>query len=252
MTALITGASGGIGRDMALELSRMGYSLILVARSKEKLEKLKSELETEAELFTMDLSDEKNCYELYEKTKDKNIDILINNAGYGLFGDIDTIPLEDEINMLSLNVRALHILTKLFLMDFIKRDSGRILNVSSMAGLMLGGPLLTSYYATKAYVSSFTRGIYQELKDKKSSVTISQLCPGPVSTGFNKRAGVSSFSVKSLDSEYVAKYAIKKMFRGKLTIVPGFIMKCGVFFSRFASEKMILKITQGLQKKKGQ
>jgi len=152
--------------------------------------------------------------------------------------------------MIDLNIKSVQILTKLFLSDFINKDSGRILNVSSSAGLTIGGPLFASYYATKAYVSSLTRGIYGELKSIKSKVTISHLCPGPVDTGFNKRAGISKFSSKPLDSRYVAEYGIKKMLKGKLTIIPGAKMKIAMFFSKFVSEKLMLRILMSFQKGK--
>ncbi|MBQ8727339.1 MAG: SDR family NAD(P)-dependent oxidoreductase [Oscillospiraceae bacterium] len=250
MKALITGASGGIGRDMAIILSNMGYDLILVARSKDKLDELKEEISTKCTIIATDLSDEQNCFDLYKKTKDENIDILINNAGYGIHGYFKDSPIENDLNMINLNVKSVQILTKLFLNDFIEKDSGRILNVSSSAGLTIGGPLFASYYATKAYVSSLTRGIYGELKSVKSNVTISHLCPGPVDTGFNKRAGISKFSSKPLDSKYVSEYAINKMLKGKLTIIPGFKMKVAMFFSKFVGEKLMLRILMSFQKGK--
>lgn len=250
MKALITGASGGIGRDMAIILSHMGYNLILVARNEDKLNELKKELDTECIIIATDLSVEQNCFDLYEKTKNENIDILINNAGYGIHGYFKNSPLENDLDMINLNVKSVQILTKLFLNDFIEKDSGRILNVSSSAGLTIGGPLFASYYATKAYVSSLTRGIYGELKATGSKVTISHLCPGPVDTGFNKRAGISKFSSKPLESRYVAEYAIKKMLKGKLTIIPGFKMKAAMFFSKFIGEKLMLRILMSFQKGK--
>ncbi|MBR6695034.1 MAG: SDR family NAD(P)-dependent oxidoreductase [Oscillospiraceae bacterium] len=250
MKALITGASGGIGRDMAIILSNMGYDLILVARNEEKLNELKKELDTESIIIATDLSVEQNCFDLYEKTKNENIDILINNAGYGIHGYFKNSPLENDLDMINLNIKSVQILTKLFLNDFIEKDSGRILNVSSSAGLTIGGPLFASYYATKAYVSSLTRGVYGELKATGSKVTISHLCPGPVDTGFNKRAGISKFSSKPLESRYVAEYAIKKMLKGKLTIIPGFKMKLAIFFSKFVGEKLMLRILMSFQKGK--
>ena len=235
---------------MAIILSEMGYDLILVARSEDKLNELKEEISTNCIVIATDLSVDKNCFDLYKKTKDENIDILINNAGYGIHGYFKDSPLENDLNMIDLNVKSVQILTKSFLNDFIKKDSGRILNVSSSAGLTIGGPLFASYYATKAYVSSLTRGIYGELKSIKSKVTISHICPGPVDTGFNKKAGISKFSSKPLDSRYVAEYAIKKMLKGKLTIIPGAKMKIAMFFSKFISEKLMLDILMSFQKGK--
>ena len=250
MKALITGASSGIGRDMAIILANMGYDLILVARNENKLNELKKEISTDCTIIPMDLSIEHSCFDLYNKIKNKNIDVLINNAGYGIHGYFKDTPIENDINMIDLNVKSVQILTKLFLNDFIQKNSGRIMNVSSSAGLTIGGPLFASYYATKSYVSSLTRGIYGELKAIRSKVTISHLCPGPVDTGFNKRAGISKFSSKPLDSKYVAEYAINKMFKGKLTIIPGFKIKVAMFFSKFIGEKLMLDILMSFQKGK--
>lgn len=121
MKALITGASSGIGRDMAIVLSNIGYDLILVARSEDKLNELKKEILTKCIVIATDLSDEQNCFDLYKKTKDENIDILINNAGYGIHGYFKDGSIENDINMINLNVKSVQILTKLFLNDFIKK-----------------------------------------------------------------------------------------------------------------------------------
>ena len=141
------------------------------------------------------------------------------------------------------------IVSKLFLKDFIKRDSGYILNVASMAGLMSGGPMLSSYYASKSYVFKLSAAIYEELRRSKSNVSISVLCPGPVDTGFNNRAGVS-FSAKSCDSYKTSEYALKNMFRKKLIIVMGTRMKLAVFGKRFVSEKLLTAITYNYQNNK--
>ena len=148
MLALITGASSGMGRDMARILSKMGYDLILVARRRERLLELKKELDTNVTVISMDLSIVQNNYKLYEKVKNKNIDILINNAGFGLFGEFVKTEIETELKMIDLNVVAYHILTKLFLQDFVRKDKGYILNVCSSAGFM-AGPRMATYYATK-------------------------------------------------------------------------------------------------------
>ena len=134
--------------------------------------------------------------------------MLVNSAGYGIFGEFDKTDLDDEIDMINVNVTALHILTKLFLRDFKKRDKGYILNVASVAGFMTG-PLLSSYYASKNYVVRLSLAIYEELRRSHSNVKITVLCPGPVDTNFNSRAGVN-FSVKPVNADYVAEYALKK------------------------------------------
>jgi short-subunit dehydrogenase len=248
MKALITGASSGMGADMARVLVSEGYEVILVARRKTKLEKLVKELGDKATFIVKDISSTYNCMELYNEVKNENIDILINNAGFGMFGNFNETNLEKELDMIDLNVKSLHTLTKLFLKDFIKKDQGYILNVGSSAGFM-PGPLMATYYATKNYVVSLTLGIYEELKKQGSNVSISCLCPGPVDTEFNKVARVH-FSIKGLNSMDVAKYAIKKMFDEKLIIVPSLSMKLGLFFTRFISRKSLLKITYNIQERK--
>lgn len=249
MNVLITGASSGIGRDMARIFHKMGHQLFLVARRENLLEDLKSELDGKPEIISLDLSSEKNCFELYERLKDKNIDILINNAGFGVFGEFDKSPLSRELKLIDVNIRALHILTKKFLSDFEEKNSGYILNVASSAAF-LSGPLLSSYYGSKAYVLRLTTAIYEELRQKKSNVYVGVLCPGPVDTEFNQTAGVR-FNLKSLKSKDVAEYAIKKMFNKKLIIVPGFSIKMGIFFQRFVPTKLLLKISYNIQRSKG-
>lgn len=248
MKALITGASSGIGRDIAVVLSKKGYDLILVARNKKKLEYLKTKLKTNIKIISMDLSIEKNCFLLYDSVKYEKIDILINNAGYGVFGEFCKTDLKTELNMIDLNIKAVHILTKLFLKDFKKRNAGRILNVASSAAF-LAGPLMASYYASKAYVLRLTQAIYEELKKEKSAVYVGVLCPGPVETNFNERANVN-FSIKGLKSREVAHYAVKKMMEGQLVIIPGLTMKAAYFAEKLTPEKLLLKIAYHMQRKK--
>lgn len=248
MKALVTGASGGIGRDLALILSRMGYDLILVSRDVSKMERVKKHFKTEVQIIGADLSLEKECFALYEAVKGQDIDIVVNNAGFGAFGRFWELPLERELNMLDLNVRAVHILTKLFLKDFREKDKGYILNVASSAGF-LAGPLMATYYATKNYVLRLTEGIYEELRREGSNVHICALCPGPVDTGFNDRAGVG-FALKGLRSFDVAKYAIKGMFAKKVVLIPGLAMKAAHFGERFLGEETLLKLAYYFQHKK--
>ena len=247
MKALITGASSGIGKDMAIYLDSLGYELILVARDEEKLKKLCGSL-NKAKYYAYDLCDVNNMYKLYEDTKNEKIDFLINNAGFGLFGYFDETDLDKELRMIDLNIKSVHVLTKLYLKDFIKRDSGHILNVASSAGFLVG-PYLSTYYASKNYVLKLTMAISEELSRKKSKVKISALCPGPVDTNFNKVAG-GSFNTKSAKSSYVSKYAIDKMFKNKLIIIPTLYMKLGIFFSKLAPTNLMLKIAYNIQNKK--
>lgn len=249
MKALITGASSGIGMEMAKILAKQKCELILVSRSREKLENLQRTLPTKSTIIVTDLSNEQKVKELYVVTRSEKIDILINNAGFGACGDFATLPIGKELEMINTNIKAVHILTKSFLRDMMERDSGYILNVSSSAGLMPGGPLMAAYYATKSYVASLTNGVWYELKNNKSNVSISLLCPGPVDTNFNKVANVQ-FSIKPMGAHIVADYAIKKMFKRKRIIIPGVKMKLTSFFSKFIPEKFLLKTTYKIQKRK--
>ena len=246
MKALITGASSGIGKEMALYLSSLGYDLVVVARSKERLNDLKKMVNTNVEIFEYDLSMVANCYKLYEELKGDEIDIVINNAGFGLLGDYTEDNLDTELNMIDLNIKALHILSNLFINN---KSTKYILNVASSAGLTKGGPLMSTYYATKSYVCNYSFALYEEARRRGDKVSISVLCPGPVDTNFNNRANVK-FNLKSLDAKYVARYAINKMFKHKLVIIPGTSVKVGMFLMKFLPIKTLLKITYKMQEKK--
>lgn len=248
MKALITGASSGIGRDIARELSSRGFDLILVARRKTRLESLKKELPTNVEIIVSDLSSTFNCMKLYDSIKEQDIDVVINNAGFGLAGEFNDTKLDKELDMIDLNIKAVHTLTKCFLNDFVKKDKGYILNVASSAAFQ-PGPLMATYYATKVYVLNLTTALYEELRQSKSNVYVGCLCPGPVDTEFDKVAKVE-FKLKSLSSEYVAKYAVEKMFKKKLIIIPGVQMKFVYYISKLAPRKLKLKITYHIQKRK--
>ena len=245
MQALITGATSGIGMAIAKELSKRGWSLILTGRNQEKLLELKETLPVPVEIFPLDLSKENAPFQLYDFCKGKRVDLLVNNAGFGVFGKFTETDLQEELELLSLNVRALHILTKLFLRDFKKRNSGRILNVASSAGF-LTGPLLSSYYASKNYVVRLTLAIAEELRHDKSRVIVSLLCPGPVDTNFNNRAGVQ-FRVKALSPEEVAREAVFGVLTGKLLIVPGLSIKLGLLASRLLPEQLLSRILYSVQ-----
>ncbi len=248
MKALITGASSGIGYSMAKYFNELEIDLILVGRNKEKLEELQKELKVNSKIIIIDLKDITKVKELYVLTRSEDIDILINNAGFGIFGEFSETDLNKEIEMIDVNIKAVHLLTKLFLKDMKKKNSGYIMNVSSSAAFG-PGPLMATYYATKAYVNNLTEAISEELRRSNSNVSISSLCPGPVDTNFNQVAGVK-FSVKPLKSDDVAKYAIDKMFQGKTVIVPGFLMKLTLFARRFAPKSLIRKVTYNIQKSK--
>lgn len=248
MKALVTGASSGIGYEISKYLAKRGYDIIVVSRNRQALENLKNEIKTNVQIVCMDLSIVDNCVKLYENFKDENIDVLINSAGFGMYGNFDILDMNKEIEMINVNILACDILTKLFLKDMKKRDSGYILNVGSIAGFM-PGPLMSSYYASKSYVVKLTQAIRKELKKSKSGVSVSVLCPGPVNTNFNNTAGVK-FAVRPLSSEYVAKYAVDMLFKKKLVIVPGFTIKLARFFSKFTPDNILAEITYYIQTKK--
>lgn len=180
--------------------------------------------------------------------KDENIDILINNAGFGLFGIFTEADLTRELEMIDLNIKAYHILTKLFLKDFVEKDKGYILNVASSAGFM-AGPRLSTYYATKNYVLKLTMAINEELRQSGSNVVVSALCPGPVNTNFNKVA-MGEFSIKEASPKYVAEYAIDKMFKKKMIIVPTLRIKLGIFLLRLIPYRLQLIYCYHIQGKK--
>lgn len=249
MKALITGASSGIGREIAKYLASMGYDLIVVARNTENLNKLRDELkDVSVRVITLDLCREQDSFDLYEHLKDEQIDFLVNNAGFGAYGKFTEVPLEKEIGLIHTNIVAVHVLTKLFLQDMVKRNSGYILNVGSAAGF-LAGPTFSSYYASKNYVVRLTQAIHEELRRDNINVKVSVLCPGPVQTNFNDVANVK-FCIRGLTPEYVAKYAVDKTLKGKMIITPGFEMKATKFLQHFVSEKALTRISYRVQQKK--
>ena len=247
-TALITGASSGIGRDLAILLSRRGYNLILVGRSLSRLETVLPKLShRRVQLLALDLSKEEHCSQLYRQCRGQ-VDLLVNNAGFGLFGEFSGTKLDTELNLLDLNVRAVHILTKLFLRDMVKQDRGAILNVASVAGY-LPGPLMATYYASKAYLLRLDLAIWKELKKRRSRVQISTLCPGPVDTGFNRRAGVQ-FAIPGRSSSWVAAYALEQLEKGKRVILPGWEAKAVAVLGKIAPDSLLLEGAWRMQRRK--
>ncbi len=246
MRAVITGASSGLGREFAMILDRMGYDIVAVARREERLLELKDSLKNNTEIRVLDLSCEEDCYKLFEEFPDA--EILINNAGFGVFGEFSKTDLDRELSMISVNIRALHILTKLYLRKMKKRNSGYILNVSSSAAFY-PGPLFSSYYASKAYVYRLSRAIMRELKKEKSKVSVSALCPGPVKTEFGDVADVH-FGIGGPSAKWVCEYAIKKMLSKKTVIVPGFLMKCTRVLSKILPDAIGERTVYLIQKKK--
>ena len=247
--AVITGASSGIGTEFARRLAKEGFPLVLVARRKDRLEQLAASLETECIVITADLSDMEECRRVMRELDSKEIEVFINNAGFGYCGETLNIETQTELDMIDVNVKAMHLFAKLALERMVKKDKGYVLNVASSAGLLPAGPYISAYYATKAYVTSFTRGVAEELRRKKSHVYIGCLCPGPVDTEFNRVANVE-FALKGISAYDCANYAVTQMFRKKVTIVPAFQMKALVVLSRFIPTKLYVRIAAKQQRKK--
>ena len=247
--AVITGASAGLGVEFAKQLSRKGYPLILIARRRNRLEKLAAQLKVECEVIPADLTQESECYRVWNQIKEKEIGIFINNAGFGGCGKFIESDLDTELNMVQLNIKTVHLFTKLVLQEMQKNNRGYILNVASCAGLMPGGPYMATYYATKAYVTSFTRAIAEELKEAGSNVYIGCLCPGPVATEFNQVAKVQ-FSLPEIKPDYCVRYALKQMIKRKVVIIPTFWMRCAMTLGRFLPGELYVQIAANQQAKK--
>ena len=244
--ALITGASSGIGASIAKRLSAMGYETILVARRKDRLEELKKELPSPSVVVAADLTDMSLVKSLAKDFPD--IDILVNNAGFGVYGEFTETDFDREDRMIDVNIRALHYLMKEYIPLMEKRGGGKILNVASSAAFF-SGPFLSSYYASKAYVLKLSRAIREELRRRKSPVTVSVLCPGPVETEFGEVSG-SNLGKKTLSADYVAKVSLSGLMKGKGVIVPGFTMKCSRVLSKIAPESLTVRMLYKIQKSK--
>ncbi|PWH85108.1 SDR family NAD(P)-dependent oxidoreductase [Brumimicrobium oceani] len=225
-TALITGASSGIGKEFAHIHAEKGGDLIVVARSIDKLNELKKELETKHKISVMviqkDLDSASAAQEVYDEVKSigKQVDYLINNAGFGGLGQFNQRDLANDIAMINLNITSLTALTHHFLQDFIQKNKGKILNVSSTASLM-AGPYQAVYYATKAYVTSFSNAIAEELKE--TNITISNLMPGPTASEFGKLSGMDKTQMfnNPVSARKVAEDGYNGMLKGQLDVLGG-------------------------------
>ncbi len=248
--AVVTGASSGLGFEFAKQLSERGYKIVLVARRKDKLEKVQKILKTESIVIQADLSDRDQCIKLVEKLKDKDVEVFINNAGFGDCGRFYETDISKELGMIDVNVTAVHILMKLMLMKMKQKVHGYILNVASSAGLFPGGPYMATYYATKAYVTSLTQAVAREMREARSELYIGALCPGPVDTEFNDVADVE-FALRGMSAKDCVSYALDQMFRKrKEIIVPTLRMKLAVFGTRLLPREQVIAMTGGQQKKK--
>lgn len=244
MKALITGASSGIGREIARVLSEKGWETVLVARRGDRLEELSRTLKTKSYIESCDITEKCECERLLEKYPD--IDMLVNSAGSGVYGEFSKTDLEREREMIELNVTALHILTKLYLKIFLEKNSGTILNIASSAGFF-SGPYFSSYYASKSYVLHLSEAISYEVRN--TGVCVSVLCTGPVATEFGKRDGIAD-GRGALTPEFTARRAVEGALKGKRIIFPDFKTRALIFFSRFIPRRILLKIVAKEQLKK--
>lgn len=252
---MITGASSGIGASFARKFAREGYSLILIARRLDRLQKLADEIRAGMKskqdiiVLSADLNKISEVKRIFKETEDKNTAIFINNAGFGDCGYFADTDEEKEMSMIDVNIKALHLAMKLALRRMKPRNGGYILNVASSAGLLPGGPYMASYYASKAYVASLTRAVAFELRQKGSRIYLGALCPGPVDTEFNSVAGVE-FALKGISPKTCVDYAVKQMKKRKVIIVPTLMMKLAVSFGRILPPCVVLKAVSYQQRKK--
>ncbi len=244
MQAIITGASSGLGEQFALKLDALGYDTVIVARRAERLEALAKRMKNKCDVLTLDLSKKENCYRVFELYPDA--EILINNAGFGKFGEIAESDLATDESMLALNIDAQYILMKLYLKAFKKRKHGYILNTASAAAFM-AGPYFGLYYASKSFVMRISQAAWREAKEY--GVCVSALCPGSVATEFNSVAN-TTFSSKPITSEKAVGYALKKMFAGKMLIIPTFKIKAAFVMSKLLPERLLTEFSYHTQKKR--
>ena len=254
-TALITGASGGLGLSFVNLFAKDGYDLVLVARNGERLEEIKKDVEQKynikALVVAKDLCSPSGADEVYEATKQAgiNIDVLVNNAGFGDFGEFHNSDINKQIRMVDLNCIALMHLCHLYLPDMLKQKSGNILNVDSIAAFQ-PGPLMSVYYATKAFVLSFSQALTRELKG--TGVKVTALCPGPIRTNFDNAADLGESglfkNLKVWDPDTVAEFGYKNMKKGKSLCVCGFLNKLIVFANRLAPRSLVRNMVYNLQK----
>jgi len=255
--ALITGASTGIGKEMANIHAEKGGDLVIVARSENKLETLKAELENKHSIKVMvivkDLGRPEAAKDIYNEVKDAGVEIdyLINNAGFGGLGKFHERDWELDLAMINLNIVALTALTRFFLLDFVKKNEGKILNVSSTASLM-PGPLQAVYFATKAYVTSFSNAIAEELHD--TNITVTNLMPGATETEFGVVSGMDKTEMfkKTVSARGVAEDGYDGMIKGKLDVISGlsFSQKLMISMVPFSPKKMVLKQIRQMQEVK--
>jgi len=253
-TALITGGSGGIGLELAKVIARNGFDVALVARKRDTLEaaagQLEGKFQIKAHVFAADLRRQDAPQAIFDFLRNENIpiEILVNNAGFGLGGEFSETDLDRELEMIQVNIAALTQLTKLFLPAMIKRKSGKILNVASTAAFQ-PGPLMSVYYASKAYVLSFSEALAEELRD--SGVTVTALCPGPTKTDFASTAHVGQSRLFTLfgvaDAASVAEFGFQAMMQGRRVAIPGARNKLVAASHRFFPRGLVTKVARMAQ-----
>jgi short-subunit dehydrogenase len=246
-TALITGASGGIGLELARIFAEQGFALVLVARNRERLEEIAVELKpTPVQVLAKDLALVGAAEGIHREVP--KVDVLVNNAGYGVYGPFVKTPLDDELGMLQLNMTALVVLTKLYLPAMVAAKNGKILNVASTAAFQ-PGPLMALYYATKAFVLSFSEAIGNELEG--TGVTVTALCPGPTATGFQARTKLEKSRLikrmKVMDARTVAEAGYRGLIAGKPVVIPGLMNKLLAQSVRFSPRVLVTKIARMMQ-----
>ena len=258
-TALVTGASSGIGYELAKLFAQDGCRLVLVARNEQALIDLAEELQAKhgisTKILAKDLSKSGAASEIFAELQRESIhvDILVNNAGLGTHGFFSETDPDWLLEVMQVNMAAITHLTRLFLTGMLQRKSGKIFNIASTAGFQ-PGPLMAVYYATKAYVLSLSEALANELRG--TGVTVSVLCPGPTRTGFQARADmedsglISGKILKVMDAATVARIGYRGMMKNKTIVIPGLLNKIGVFSVRLGPRKLVAQIVRSLQEKR--
>jgi uncharacterized protein len=256
-TALVTGATSGIGLELSKILATNDYKLVLVARDEQRLSSLVADLlknrDLSPEVFATDLSVPSNAEKLYDQLRQHGIeiDLLVNNAGFGLTGAFTETELRRELEMIQLNIVSLVVLTKFVVREMLQRKKGRILNVASTAAFQ-PRPFMAIYYASKAFVLSFSEALAEELKD--TGVTITALCPGPTATDFSRRAGVQKSKLFAsgvfpvMNARTVAEIGYRGLIQGRRVVIPGLMNQIGVQVVRLSPRRMVTQLTRFLNR----
>lgn len=254
-TALITGASSGLGLSLAKLFAKDGCDLVITARNEEKLAKIKNEIEstygTEVSVFSADLSTADAAEKIYNFTSEKGIfvDILVNNAGFGDFGEFFDCDMQKQTDMINVNITSLTKLCRLYVEPMVKNGKGKILNMASIAAFQ-AGPLMSVYYATKAYVLSLSEALSAELKG--TGVTVTAVCPGPTKTGFESAADLGNSglfkNLKNATADEVALYGYKSLNKGKVIAIHGVGNRLTVFASKLAPRALVRRAVYSIQK----